>query len=67
MKMNVAIACLLASTQAIRFAGDGADLTTQEDEALIRPTMIAEGLEPKKDQGVRELVIQQSEDLITNQ
>ena len=31
MKMNVAIACLLASTQAIRFAGEGAELTTKED------------------------------------
>jgi len=37
---------LLASTQAIRFSEPGSDLSFAEDEALVRPTMIAQNVMP---------------------
>jgi hypothetical protein len=43
---NLAIACLLASTQAIRFSEPGSSLSFEEDEALVRPTMIAQKVMP---------------------
>ena len=46
MKQNLAIACLLASTQAVRFSDPGSELSFNEDEALVRPTMIAENIMP---------------------
>ena len=46
MKQNLAIACLLASTQAIRFSEPGSNLSFNEDEALVRPVMIAQNVMP---------------------
>tara|TARA_B110000285_G_C14719537_1_gene421502 strand:+ start:146 stop:280 length:135 start_codon:yes stop_codon:yes gene_type:complete len=35
---------LFASTQAIRFSEPGSELAFNEDEALVRPAMIAENI-----------------------
>jgi hypothetical protein len=37
---------LLASTQAIRFSEPGSNLSFNEDEALVRPIMIAQNVMP---------------------
>jgi hypothetical protein len=47
MKNSLAIACLLSTSQALRFISEtGGDLSQDEEANLIRPTLIAQNAIP---------------------